>query len=185
MRTSSIYDPSFVHCSSELKRILNCGYIIPGGCCVDVPCGIGRNSFFLASRYKQVLAVDINEGYLKTLEDNQDTYRGLHGIITTKQMDLDTNIPEQISEADLVVTIHYFSHAFVRKVIHLLKPGAFFYLETPSCSGGNYLELPTVRDLEALLREVKVQSLKTNLCQSPGRELKSASVKCLITKPNA
>jgi hypothetical protein len=185
MRTKTIHDPDFLHCSAELKKLFATGVITTGSFCIDAPCGIGRNSFFLASRFEQVLAIDRNERYLKTIMDGREDYSDIKDRVTCEQLDIEGRLTPAFEETDLVVTIHYYSLTFATRVISRMKPGALFYLETPSCSGENCLELPTENEIQALTRGVELLSLKQNACRSGERRIKSFSLKVLIKKPNA
>jgi SAM-dependent methyltransferase len=185
MRTQSVHDPDFRYCSSELKEIFAAQRIPPGACCIDAPCGIGRNTFFLASRFDHVLAIDRNERYLKIVMDTLTDYSDINGRVTSQQMDLEGRLTEVFSAADLIVTIHYYSHSFAASVIRRMKPGALFYLETPSCSGENCLELPTDDEIQTLVEGNELLSLKRNACRRISRRTKSFSLKALIKKPYA
>lgn len=184
MRGRHVYDPDFTNCSSELKKVLTEQYGIFDGCCVDVPCGNGRNTFLLASYFKEVIGIDINETYLDILEDSYSTYSGLVGSISTQKMDIAADIPENIKHADLISTIHYYSFSFASRVISEMRPGAFFYMESPSCAGGNFRELPNANEVDFLLRGMEVLLLKTNFCGSLGQNVKSVSFKFLLKKVN-
>jgi SAM-dependent methyltransferase len=182
MRTQPIHDPDFLHCSAELKKLFAAGSIPPGAYCIDAPCGIGRNIFFLASRFEQVLAIDRNERFLKIVMDARSDYSDIKGRITGEQMDLEGRLTQAFSEADLIVTIHYYSHSFATHVINHMKPGALFYLETPSCSGENCLELPTANEIQTLVEGNELLSVKRNACRRSSRRIKSFSLKALIKK---
>jgi len=184
MRGRHVYDPNFINCSSELKRVLADRYGIFDGCCVDIPCGHGRNTFLLASYFKKVIGVDINETYLSNLEDSYFSYSGLVGSISTEKMDIGADIPDNIKHADLISTIHYYSFSFASRVISEMRPGAFFYMESPSCAGENFRELPNAKEVDFLLKGMEVLLLKINNCESTGRNIKSVSFKFLLKKSN-
>jgi SAM-dependent methyltransferase len=153
-------------------------------CCVDVPCGNGRNTFLLASYFKKVIGVDINETYLSIIEDSYFAYSDLPGSISTQKMDIMVDMPDKIKQADLVSTIHYYSFSFASRVISEMRPGAFFYMESPSCAGENYRDLPNAKEVEFLFKGMEVLLLKTNDCSSPNQNIKSVSFKFLLKKPN-
>ena len=126
-----------------------------------------------------MLSIDINRNYLNILKESSADYPELKDRVTTLQMDLERQFPEAIEVADLVVTIHYYSRSFARNVLTAMKPGACFYLETPSCSGENYLELPNENELHALLEE-------NRMCYCCGKMLVAPPVapsKAIPSKP--
>ncbi|HTR29532.1 MAG TPA: class I SAM-dependent methyltransferase [Puia sp.] len=183
MRTKVIYDPDFLHCSPELKRLLNGSLIAPGSLCIDAPCGIGRNTFLLASRFQQVMAIDRNTHFLQMVSASRAEYAQIKGHVTCEQLDLEGRLPAVFHEADLIATIHYYSQPFISRVLSQMKPGALFYLETPSCSGENRLELPTDHDIQTFSNASELLMFKRNACRSDGHPRKSFSLKTLIKKP--
>jgi SAM-dependent methyltransferase len=184
MPNRHVYDPDFTYCSPELKRILTKQYGIPNGCCVDIPCGNGRNIFLLASYFKKVIGVDINEAYLSVLQENCPAYPDLAGSITTQKMNISSEFPDNIRDADLISTIHYYTFSFASRVVSEMRSGAFFYLESPSCAGENFRELPNEKEVDLLQNGMEVLFFKTNTCKSPGENIKSVSFKLLLKKPN-
>lgn len=184
MRREHVYDPGFTNSSSELKRILADGWGLSGGQCIDIPCGNGRNIFLLASYFQYVMGVDLNEAHLKTLEDSRLIYADVEGAISTKKMDISAQIPEQTRQADLITTIHYYNFSFASSIIAAMRPGAFFYMESPSCAGENYRDLPNEKEIAALLTGMEVLLLKIRPCQCPGQSIKNVSFKALLKKSN-
>ncbi|WP_188936844.1 class I SAM-dependent methyltransferase [Puia dinghuensis] len=184
MHARHVYDPDFTNCSSGLKKILTDSNRIFDGCCIDIPCGTGRNTFLLASYFKKVIGVDINETYLNILKDSYFAYSGLVGSISTQRMDITVEMPGNIKQADLISTIHYYSFSFASKVISEMRPGAFFYMESPSCAGENFRELPNAKEVEFLLKGMEVLLLKTNICGATTQNIKSVSFKFLLKKSN-
>lgn len=180
-----VYDPNFANSSSFLKRTLAGEHGISSGYCVDIPCGNGRNIFLLASYFRNVIGIDINETYLKEVEQNAAVYGGLPGSISTRQMDLTTEFPEDIGYADLISSVHYYDYSFVSKVITEMKVGAFFYLESPSCAGENFWNLPSMREIEFLLKGMEVFLLETRICNSRGQNINAVAFKFLLKKANA
>jgi SAM-dependent methyltransferase len=185
MRTKTIHDPDFLHCSPELKKLFDGSLIASGSLCIDAPCGIGRNTFFLASRFQEVVAIDRNERYLQMVSDCREDYSHIKCRITCEQLDLEGRLTAAFHEADLIATIHYYSQPFIARVFSRMKPGALFYLETPSCSGENCLELPTENEIQTLTQAGELLMFKRNACRSNGRPRKSFSLKALIKKPYA
>lgn len=184
MLASHSYDPGFQNCSPELKKVLSGSTNIPGGNSLDLPCGTGRNIFLLASHFKKVVGVDINQEYLNIIETNCHKYSFPGSSILTKKMDLMTEIPLDIEDFDFISTIHYYTHSLATRIIHHMKKGGLFYLETPSCAGGNYHDLPSEQEVASLVKDTEVILYKSRICQSPDSSTKSISFKILVRKPN-
>jgi SAM-dependent methyltransferase len=184
MLGSHIYDPDFLNSSHSLKKVLFDSYNIPMESCLDIPCGNGRNIFLLASFFKNVVGVDINQEYLNNIRHACPDYVLSGNSISTRQMDLITDIPNDINDFDFIATIHYYNYSLANGVISNMKKGAFFYIETQTCAGGNYIELPTEKEVEFLLTDTEVVFYKSNFCNSPNLKPKSISFKVLIRKSN-
>jgi hypothetical protein len=63
-----------------------------------------------------------------------------------------------------------------------MREDAFFYIETPTCAGGNYEELPTDREVQSLIENMDVLVFKKNTCKSASQRVKSISFKALLRK---
>lgn len=88
---------------------------------LDLACGAGRHSRFLASRGFQVLAVDKAE---------PDT-SGWSAAITFKQMDLETGEwPLEGQQFDLIVVTNYLHRESFSKLLACMKPGGALVYET-------------------------------------------------------
>lgn len=98
---------------------------IPVGRAIDVACGAGRNSLYLANRGFEVDAVDISGEAL-------DRARGI-----AQQMDLAVNwlehdLDEQLelgSSYQLILIVRYVNLPLVRKLVTSLAPGGFLVCE--------------------------------------------------------
>lgn len=106
--------------------------LLRGGRALDIACGAGRNSFFLAENGFQVTAVDISPVALErlALESRQ---RQLD--ILTRQIDLegDPQLPE--GPFDLLINFFYLHRPLLGLELARVKPGGLAVFRTFSRSG--------------------------------------------------
>ncbi len=99
-------------------------HLIEGNCALDLACGSGRHTRFLAENGFCVDAVDISsvalEQLSKTLSNNS---------VTLIEADLDSFIPQE-DRYDLAVMTNYLDRPLITRTAQRLKPGAFFFVET-------------------------------------------------------
>ncbi len=91
---------------------------------LDLACGTGRHSLFLAEHGFHVDAVDISEHALETLKAHKKAF-DIHCIET----DLDAFLPEK-DKYDLAVMTNYLDRALIERTAQALKGGALFIIET-------------------------------------------------------
>ena len=92
------------------------------GKALDIACGTGRNSLFLAEKGFRVDAVDISRVAI-------DRVAGLHPGITARCLDLDTwEIPE--NEYDLILNIRFLDRRLFLGITAGLKPGGVLIFES-------------------------------------------------------
>jgi SAM-dependent methyltransferase len=92
------------------------------GKALDIACGTGRNSLFLARKRFRVEAVDISCTAI-------DRVAGLHPGITARCLDLDTwEIPE--NEYDLILNIRFLDRRLFPGITAGLKPGGVLIFES-------------------------------------------------------
>ncbi len=175
-------DKSFQYSSKDLKKFLERpeDIDIKKSICIDVPCGNGRNIFFLASHFDKVIGIDINREYLNEIETFKAVYRTNN--ISCKIYDLKIIIPDEISKANLVSIIHFYDKQVIEGIKRNLQPGAILFVETPNCRGGNYLDLPNENDLVTFLEGFDILSMKKNYCNSNYREQKNISFTAVLIK---
>ncbi|RXJ69215.1 tellurium resistance protein TehB [Halarcobacter ebronensis] len=106
--------------SAKLKEIID---LVKGNKALDVACGTGRNSIFLASKGFVVDAIDISEVALENL--NRKDYRN----ITTKQVDLDEFTPAKESY-DLIVQTNFLDRKLIPILAKALKKEGILLIET-------------------------------------------------------
>src|SRR5580692_12303796 len=82
------YDPTFFFSSIGLKKILKDFHDIQFRKCLDLPCGNGRNIFFLSTYFETLLGVDLNQSYLDDITNMISKYKLSDTNISTKRIDL-------------------------------------------------------------------------------------------------
>lgn len=90
---------------------------------LEIACGAGRNSIFLASNNFDVLALDISEVALKTL-DEKDLKN-----IKTKVVDLEEYLFEE-NNYDLIVQTNYLERKIIPSLKKALKKDGVIIIET-------------------------------------------------------
>jgi SAM-dependent methyltransferase len=177
-----VYDPTFLYSSHELKDILANLRDVPMSYCLDMPCGNGRNLFLLATHFTNLVGIDINEAFLNNIQAVAPEYHQSRGAIHTRKMDLMNDLPEDIDHFDFITTIHYYNYSLLRRVIDGMKKGALFYIETQSCAGNNYKELPMEEEVKFLFKDLELLLYKSHHCPSSPLSSKSITFKALVRK---
>ncbi len=99
-------------------------HLIDGNCALDLACGNGRHTRFLAENGFCVDAVDISsvalEQLSKTLSNNS---------VTLIEADLDNYTPPE-GRYDLAVMTNYLDRPLIGRTAQSLKSGAHFFIET-------------------------------------------------------
>ena len=105
---------------------------------LDLACGSGRNSIFLAECGFEVDAVDIAEAAIKALDADAKAKK-LHSKINACKVDLDThNIKENYY--DLIVMANFLDRAVLASAMRALKKDGLLFVETYMLSDSNEKE---------------------------------------------
>lgn len=112
-----------------LVRILP---LLPVGATLDVACGRGRNSLFLAERGHRVTAVDHSVEGLAQLRAAAEE-RGL--AITTHCLDLEAAPALSLSTFDLAIDFFYLHRPLFPALMACLRPGGVLVARTFSSAG--------------------------------------------------
>jgi len=182
MRSTHVYDPTFLNSSGALKQVLSNGHGIHFDRCLDMPCGNGRNIFLLTTYFKNTVGVDINDKYLDEINRMVPNYHLAPASISTKKIDLINELPEDIHLFDFISIIHYYDHTLITRVIKKIRNGAFLFVETPGCAGGNYRGLPFEEEVNDLFKDLETLMFKSRPCASPELPHKIISFKTLVRK---
>jgi tellurite methyltransferase len=103
----------------------------PGKHALDLACGGGRHSLFLAEKGFDVDAVDISTVALKALREKADLDR-----INIIEADLDTFAPEA-GAYDLIVKTNFLDRDLIERSKAALTPGGIMIVETYMADEGN------------------------------------------------
>jgi len=106
--------------SKKLKYIVN---DIQDKNALDIACGTGRNSIYLANFGFDVEALDISEVAINSLEEKKIPN------ITTKLIDLEGFVPEKNSY-DLIVMANYLDREIIPHLSLALKQNGVLFIET-------------------------------------------------------
>ena len=102
---------------------------------LDLACGSGRNSIFLAECGFNVDALDIAEVAIKALND-EAKIKNLFSKINTYQVDLDTYEIKK-DKYDLIVMANFLDRAVLESAKNALKKDGLLFVETYMISDGN------------------------------------------------
>jgi 2-polyprenyl-3-methyl-5-hydroxy-6-metoxy-1,4-benzoquinol methylase len=115
--------PTLLEKREPSKKLINLLDKVKGKKAVDVACGAGRNSIYLASKGFEVLAIDISLVALNKLAK-----KGLENI-TCKLVDLDEyEIPK--NSYDLIIVINFLDRMLIPKLSAALKKDGILFIET-------------------------------------------------------
>lgn len=90
---------------------------------LDIACGIGKNTLYLAKHNIDVEALDISDFAIDKIKEKNISN------ITTKVVDLEGYIPQQNSY-DLIVMTNYLDRELIPNLIEALKVDGILYIET-------------------------------------------------------
>lgn len=173
-------DLDFKYVSPFLKRTLKKHFNKKGHQALDVPCGTGRNLFLLAQYFEEVKGVDLEEQYLSAIYKIKEIYKC--DLVKLEHKDVLKNAMSDIAQYDFVCNIHFYSTYLTAQIMPRLKTGALFLLETPSCHGGNYRELPTEDELNAIFRNDDILQYSFTPCNHKENINKTGAAQVLIRK---
>lgn len=106
---------------TPVQLVTDFARLAPGKKALDIACGRGRNSRYLASKGFEVDALDISSVAI-------DSLQGIKGI-HPQEVDLDTyNLPKE--KYDLIVCTYYLERRLFPQIIDVLKEGGVLIYET-------------------------------------------------------
>jgi SAM-dependent methyltransferase len=112
---------------SFLREVLeSAAWPVPVGRALDIACGKGRNSIYLAARGFDVTAVDSSAA---ALEDGQRRAREKNLRIDWRPCDLES-APLPGGDFDLAVNFNYLQRSLFESIKKALRPGGFVIFET-------------------------------------------------------
>jgi tellurite methyltransferase len=110
-------------------RLRNLSAYLNGGKALDIACGLGANSLFLASMNYHVEAIDISDVAINFVSEQARCNKlEIHTIIGDLT-ELD-RIPWEQHSFNLVVLTYYLDRLLFPVVKSLIQPGGYFFMET-------------------------------------------------------
>lgn len=111
----------------RLKKLAS--YFKEGGTALDIACGLGGNSLFLAGMNNQVEAIDISDVAINYVQEQAAKENLSVQPRVTDLTDLDTlNWPN--NPFDFIVMSYYLDRSLFPVVKNVLKDGGYFFMET-------------------------------------------------------
>ena len=104
------------------------------GRCVDIACGSGAVTLWLARRGLRVTALDVSDVAIGLLE-SQATLDGLSARIDARTVDLDDGLPAELTELDLIVCQRFRDRTLYRPMIDRLAIGGLAVVTVLSTVG--------------------------------------------------
>ncbi|SES31510.1 methyltransferase domain-containing protein [Salipaludibacillus aurantiacus] len=110
-------------------RLVKLAPYFTGGAAVDLACGLGANSVFLAKLNYKVLALDISDvaiSHVKELADKEKLSIDVHtrDLTQLKQSDLEVN------SADMAVVTYYLDRLMFPYIKSMIRKNGFIFIET-------------------------------------------------------
>ncbi|MGJ7913236.1 class I SAM-dependent methyltransferase [Neobacillus sp. LXY-1] len=107
----------------QIKRVTN---YLRGGTALDLACGLGGNSVFLARLNYQVQAIDISEEAIQFLQQKAEN-ENLSIVPVVKDL---TEWKDINQKYDLVVIMYYLDRLLFPRVKTIIKENGYFFMET-------------------------------------------------------
>ncbi|WP_223590680.1 methyltransferase domain-containing protein [Neobacillus bataviensis] len=110
-------------------RLKNMSPYLSGGTALDMACGLGGNSFFLAQMNYCVAAMDISDVAINYIQD----YSVKNNLKLQSQVTDLTNLNNlnwPNSPYDLIVISYYLDRSLFPIVKNLIREGGYFFMET-------------------------------------------------------
>jgi SAM-dependent methyltransferase len=126
--------------SSYVERAVRKSRMPSQATILDLPCGFGRHSRWLAELGHFVVAVDIDPrrlAHATTLGHAVDV-----GGIGRLVANAETELPFQSETFDAVVTVHFAAANMVRRTKPVIRRGGYFIFESFGAQGENWRGLP-------------------------------------------
>jgi len=120
------------------ERLKNLAPYFNGGFALDLACGLGGNSIFLAGQGYEVKAVDLSVTAINFVVDQAEKL-GLKVDASVRNLSDFSRLPFAQNSIDLVVISYYLDRQLFTYTNDLIKEGGYFFIET-------YFDSPNIRD---------------------------------------
>lgn len=110
------------------ERLMQVAPSLHGGAAIDIACGLGGNSTFLASNGYEVTAVDISEVAINYVKEQADRNGFQINAIANDLSNTDSPLFQE--SYDLAVITYYLDRNIFTKVKDMVKNKGFFFMET-------------------------------------------------------
>ena len=119
---------------------------------LDAPCGFGRNSLFLAEKGYKIIGVDIDRERIRFVASRtRSEPRLVKKNLSLAVCDLQAeSLPFADASYGALLIIRFIPEQW-SNYLALLRTGGYLIFETMGGQGGNYLQLPRVGQMRALL----------------------------------
>jgi ubiquinone/menaquinone biosynthesis C-methylase UbiE len=154
----AMFGPRQASAGPEVKYILNQVKLQPGAAVLDLACGVGRHSVYFARRKFHVIGLDYSDVFLKEAKSRTKKENLKVRFVQGDMKNLKPHF--QNDQFDFVVSLFnsfgYFKkrsddEKMLREVYRVLKPGAFFLLNTLNGDGvAKALRMPISRGHEPI-----------------------------------
>lgn len=130
---------------NKLTEDILCQYHSP--IIFDVPCGYGRHLKWLSKLGYEVSGFDLDPKAIHYLEEwvKKDGMENVH----LSREDIDT-LPS-VNCCDIMINVHLYSVAIMKKLSSMVKTNGLFVMETPEIHGENGVELPKQGEVKQYL----------------------------------
>ena len=110
-------------------RLKNLSAYLSGGNALDLACGLGGNSFFLARMNYQVQAIDISDVAINSIQEQASKYNlKIHPqVIDLTEL---TNLNWENSPFSLVIISYYLDRSLFPIVKSIIKEDGYLFMET-------------------------------------------------------
>jgi SAM-dependent methyltransferase len=119
---------------------------------LDAPCGFGRNSLFLAEPGYKVIGADTDRERIRFVASRaRNDPRLVKKNLSLAVCDLQAqSLPFADASYGTLLIVHFIPEQW-SNYLALLRTGGYLLFETMGGQGGNYLQLPRVGHMRALL----------------------------------
>ncbi|MFS0639237.1 class I SAM-dependent methyltransferase [Mesobacillus foraminis] len=125
------YNERLIHLETPVPntRLIQLSSCLGGGTALDLACGLGGNSLFLAQLHYSVRAMDISDVAVKYLQGTAEK-EGLAVSAVTADLENISSLSFESNSFDLVVITYYLNRPLLSLVKSLLKEEGYFFMET-------------------------------------------------------